>query len=191
MNVMSGYSLVAIMAGWLLPVTALYAGTASQDVKFTATFIAGSCDITAPSSVAFNNGASVMRDSIAEGKESVNITLNLSNCNGYFLAPNISVSGDTVDIQSKRYFMDSSSTTKGYGILLSTLGNAAWSANSNIAQNKVINAKSWPKEGTEQVTTLNGNLALTAKLVCGSCTAGPNLHGGDFKSTVTFTFKYK
>lgn len=191
MTITSKYSLFAIMAGWLLPVSALYAGTASQDVKLTVIFHSGSCDIRAPSSVSFSNGAPVMRDSIAKNKESVSFNVTIANCSGYLLKPSIKVYGNIVNIEGTPHFMDTDSTAKGYGILLSTLGNTAWSANTNLAQDtRTILAKDWPQVGSDNITTLNGDLTFTAKLACGSCTVGPNLHGGNLKSTVTFTLKY-
>lgn len=191
MTITLKFSLLAFISGLLLPVTTLHAGTASQDVKFKATFYGGGCEISVPAAYQFNNGVPITHDSIVVNSESLEILLNVSNCDGYFMQPKITVSGTKSNMQGTQLFADTSSTSKGYGILLSTAGNTGWSASSNLAQNAVINAKNWPAAGSSTVASLNGDLKLNAKLTCGACTIGPTLYGGNLKSTLTFTIAYQ
>jgi len=182
-------SLLTLIIGLLLPASQLQAaGSAKQDIQFTATFYGGSCDITAPATVTYNQGV-VPQDTIPGENVRSDLLLNLSNCQGYFMKPSITVAGETQLINGKTLFANSSSTTMGYGVLLTTSGNTAFAANSNVATNKVITTKTWPAVGSENVASLNGNLLLNAILSCGSCQPA-NVRGGVLTSNLTFTFVY-
>lgn len=182
--------LLTLIIGLLLPTSQLQAaGSIEQDIQFTATFYGGSCDITAPATVTYNQGI-VPQDTIPGEQQRSDLLLNLSNCQGYFMKPSITVAGATQLINGKTLFVNNSSTTTGYGILLTTSGNTAFSANSNLASDKVIAAKTWPADGSDSVSSLNGDLLLNAILSCGSCSPAANLRGGVLTSTITFTFAY-
>lgn len=190
MTVIDKLSWLTAVMGLLLPAFQLQAaGSRQQDIQFTATFYGGSCDISAPATLTYNQGI-VPQDSIPGEQQRSDLQLNLSNCQGYFMKPNITVAGETQLINGKTLFVNSSSTTTGYGILLTTSGNTAFSANNNLASDKVIAASNWPTEGSESVSSLNGNLLLNAILSCGSCLPAADLRGGILTSTLTFTFAY-
>lgn len=183
-------SWLTIITGLLLPVSQLQAaGSTRQDILFTATFYGGGCDITAPATVTFNQGIVPQADIPGEQQRS-DVMLNLSNCQGYFMTPSITITGETQPINGKTLFVNSSSTTTGYGILLTTAGNTAFSTNSNLASDKVITTKTWPVNGSDSVASLNGDLLLNAILSCGSCLPATSLRGGVLTSNLTFTFMY-
>lgn len=186
-------SLLTVIIGLLLPVAQVQAGSASQDINFTATFYGGSCDVVTPNQVTYNNGDPVSNDTIPNNEQNSAFTLTLSNCTGYFMAPKISVTGDTIKANNnEELYADASSTTKGYGVRLSTPGNSVFNANTNTARlgNNLITAKNWPVAGSDNVATLNRPLTFNAVLACGTCVGGANLHGGNLAATVTFTFLY-
>jgi len=182
--------LLTLIIGLLLPASQLQAaGSAERDIQFTAIFYGGSCDITAPATVTYNQGV-VPQDTIPGENQRSDLLLNLSNCQGYFMQPSITVAGETQLINGKTLFVNSGSTTTGYGILLTTSGNTAFSANSNLASNKKLDNRLWPTSGgSSNVESLNGNLLLNAILSCGSCPSA-SLRGGVLTSNLTFTFVY-
>ncbi len=184
------FSLFLIITGLFFLVTNVRAGSDSQVINFTATFYGGSCEITAPAELPYNNGVPIPDDTIGGEKQYQSFLLTLTNCEGYFVTPRISVTGNTIIASGISLFADPSSTTKGYGIRLATEGNSRFEANSNTASNNIINAKSLPTGGSDNTNTLNGSLEFNAYLSCGACNQGPDLRGGELKSTVTFKFLY-
>lgn len=93
---------------------------------------------------------------------------------------------------NEQLYADASSTTKGYGVRLSTPGNTIFNENDNTAKpgNEVITIKGWPSGGTSDAERLNSTLNFNAVLACGTCTAGDNLQNGELIATVTFSFLY-
>lgn len=190
MTIITKLSWILFTGGLLLPVSLTQAaGRVEQDIQFVATFYGGGCDITAPATVTFNQGIVAQADIPGEQQRS-DVMLNLSNCQGYFMKPNITITGETQSINGKTLFANNNSTTTGYGILLTTAGNTQFSANGDIATNKVITTKTWPETGSDSVGSLNGDLLLNAILSCGSCLPASNLRGGVLTSNLTFTFMY-
>ena len=186
-------SLFSVIVGLLLPAGELQAGSASTTVSFSAFFYGGSCDVIVPGTVTYNNGAPLPYDEIPGNKQTSQFTLTLSGCQGYFLAPKIAVKGNTfIADNNEQLYADASSTAKGYGVRLSTPGNAIFNANDNIAKsgNGVITIKTWPSNGTSDVARLNSSLNFNAILACGTCTTGDNLQNGELTATVTFSFLY-
>lgn len=173
-----------------LSLTTARAGSNSQVINFNATFYGGSCEVTAPAELPFANGSPVADDSIAGDKRFRQFSVTLSGCQGYFMAPKLSVSGNTITSGGTTLFADAASTTKGYGIRLATDGNSRFEANSNTAVNGLIKAKNWPAAGSNTATTLNGPLEFKGYLSCGTCTPDSGLQGGELKATVTFAFLY-
>lgn len=113
MTVIYKISWLTIITGLLFPVSQLQAaGSAEQDIQFTATFYGGGCDITAPATVTFNQGVVPQADIPGEQQRS-DVMLNLSNCQGYFMTPSITITGETQPINGKTLFVNSSSTTTG------------------------------------------------------------------------------
>lgn len=186
-------SFFSVIVGLLLPAGELQAGSASTTLSFSAFFYGGSCDVTVPSTITYNNGAPLPYDEIPNNKQSRQFTLTLSGCQGYFLTPRIAVKGNTFTADNnERLYTDASSTTKGYGVKLSTPGNTVFNANDNTAKpgNEVITIKTWPSGGTSDVARLNSSLNFNAVLACGTCTASDNLQNGELTATVTFSFLY-
>ncbi|WP_235843787.1 fimbrial protein [Morganella psychrotolerans] len=167
------------------------AGSNSQVINFNATFYGGSCEVTAPAELPFADGAPVADDSIAGDKRFRQFSVTLSGCQGYFMAPKLSVSGNTITGSGgTKLFADAASTTKGYGIRLATDGNTRFEANNNTAANGLIKAKNWPAAGSDTMTLLNSPLEFKGYLSCGTCTPASGLQGGELKATVTFAFLY-
>lgn len=186
-------SLFSVIVGLLLPAGGLQAGSASTTVLFSAFFYGGSCDVTVPGTVTYNNGAPLPYDEIPGNKQTSQFALTLSGCHGYFLAPKIAVKGNAfIADNNESLYADASSTAKGYGIRLSTPGNAIFNANDNTAKpgSEVITIRTWPSNGTSDTERLNSTLNFDAVLACGTCTAGDNLQNGELTATVTFSFLY-
>lgn len=186
-------SFFSIIVGLLLPVGELQAGSASTPILFSAFFYGGSCEVIVPLTVTYNNGAPLPDTTIPNNQQSSQFPLILSGCQGYFLAPRISVKGSTfIADNNEQLYADASSTTKGYGVRLSTPGNTIFNKNDNTAKsgNEVITIKTWPSGGTSDAERLNSTLNFNAVLACGTCTAGDNLQNGELIATVTFSFLY-
>nr|WP_282553537.1 fimbrial protein [Providencia sneebia] len=151
----------------------------------------GSCDISVPISIAFNNDDPILpsqieaADSVA--KQTFNLTL--ANCKGIGVTPKIAVIGTSSTDYGKALFIDSSdSTSVGYGILLQTNGNATFKENQNLAENKMISvSSSW--DTSTNLKTIEGTLPMTATVTCGDCNASGRI-GGELKASVTFDFQY-
>lgn len=186
-------SFFSAIIGLLLPVGELQAGSASTTVLFSAFFYGGSCEITVPSTVTYNNGAPLSDDVISNNQQNSQFTLTLSGCQGYFLIPKIAVKGNSFTADNnEQLYADASSTTKGYGVRLSTPGNTIFNPNDNTAKsgNEVISIKTWPSDGTNDVERLNSSLDFNAVLACGTCMTSDNLQNGELIATVTFSFLY-
>nr|WP_314266662.1 fimbrial protein [uncultured Moellerella sp.] len=177
-----------ILSLFIMGQLAFAADTATTEFK--ATIVGGTCDITVPSTVIINNGDPIPSEDISMGNSNEeDFNLILAGCNGYGLTPSITLEGDVVNDSGKDLFVSTTSTTKGYGILLSTLGNLNFKANENLATNKQISAQDKAWDST-MASTLNGTIPLKASVSCGDCIAGPELQGGELAATVTFKFIY-
>ncbi len=183
--------MITVMFGAGLNATAS-AGTASAVFNFTAMFVGGSCNISAPPSVRFNNGNAF---SSAEIEQKTAITnqsfdLTLSKCAGWGLTPSIKVSGTKTSHFGEELFRNAGGPldAHGYGILLTTPGNRSFNNNLNLAANGTIAAKSDWSTNT-QLNTVDTTIPMVASLRCGYCNY-PLRRGGDFSATVTFDFVY-
>ena len=185
------YKALAMISGlFSIVFQAALAGSLTQTINFNATFYGGSCEITAPPELPYNNGNPIPDDTITGDRRYRQFNVTLTGCQGYFMTPKISVSGNTIiTSDGVRLFADASSTTKGYGVRLATEGNDLFDANSNAADNSIISPKNWPTGGANSAE-LNGSLTFRGYLSCGGCTPGADLQGGELKATVTFTFLY-
>lgn len=191
MKINTLYKALALTAG-LLPAAfqTAEAGSLTQSINFNATFYGGSCEITAPTQLPYNNGNPIPDDSIAGDKLYHQFSITLAGCQGYFMAPKIDVTGNTITTSDGvKLFADAASTAKGYGVRLMTDGNSRFNANSNAAVSGTLSTKNWPAGGNN-ATSLNGPLEFRGYLSCGDCTPGTGLQGGELKATVTFTFLY-
>lgn len=191
MKINTLYNALALTAG-LLPAAfqTSEAGSLTQTINFNATFYGGSCEITAPAQLPYNDGNPIPDDTITGDQYIHKFNVTLAGCQGYFMAPKIAVTGNTITTSDgMKLFADATSTTKGYGVRLATDGNTRFNANSNAAVTGTISAKNWPADGNDSVS-LNGPLEFKGYLSCGACTPGTGLQGGGLKATVTFTFLY-
>lgn len=187
----ANHTLAMVITLLLLPVKSMAANGLNQIINFNATFYGGSYEITAPSQLSFNNGAPIPDDKIINDKYSRQFSVSLTGCQGYFMAPKIAITGNTITTSDGvTLFADTASTTQGYGVRLATAGNTNFNANNNAAINNIISAKNWPLEGSDDMKKINGTLEFTGYLSCGACRQGAGLQNGELKSTVTFTFLY-
>lgn len=186
-------SLMIVMMSTIGLSTPALAGSASAELNFTMTFVGGSCDISAPSSVKFNNGNAFSSAEIEQNTAATNesFELTLSSCAGWGLTPSIKVSGaKTTDFgEALFHSIGGPIDAKGYGILLKNLGNTTFRENTNLAANGTILANNDWSTNTQLSTVNNTTLPMIATLTCGDCNS-PLRQGGDFSATVTFDFVY-
>ncbi|EKT62036.1 fimbrial protein [Providencia burhodogranariea] len=194
---MSMKRLTLIFAGFLGGglcgvVTTASAGSASSSFNFTATFVGGSCAINVRENIQFNGGDLLLSTEIEEQAVAATETfdLTLSKCAGWGLTPSIKVSGKTTTSFGPALFRDAlgERDSNGYGILLTTAGNASFDLNNNLAANGVIPAKNWST--SNQLSSIETTLPMVATLTCGDCNYAGR-QGGEFKATVTFDFVYE
>jgi type 1 fimbria pilin len=184
--------MMAMMSAVGLSAPAL-AGTDSATFNFTAMFVGGSCDITAPPSITFNNGSPFgsreIEERVAATNESFELTLN--NCAGWGLTPSIKVGGPQTSDFGVPLFRNAGGPidAKGYGILLATEGNGIFNANPNLAANGAILAQETWSTDAQLSTVNNTRVPMTATLTCGDCNYALR-QGGDLSATVTFDFVY-
>lgn len=173
-----------------LSITSPVFAATSANTTITANIVGGSCDIAAPATVSIMDGELISAASITPTSDiSDTFDLTLSGCKGFGLTPSISIVGDADNDSGTLLFVSSSSTSKGYGILLSTTGNTNFSASTNLATTKNIAAvtKTWD---STMASTLNGTIPLKAVVSCGTCTAS-TLQGGVLNASLTFNFVYQ
>lgn len=188
----NSFSATALLGVFALMMSMGAQAETSASTKFTATIgYEGACDIDVPTQVLFNSGDAVLPSQI-EGQDSVaqrSFNLTLSGCQGIGLTPKIVLTGlSNTDTNTPLYLDAASSTSKGYGILLATIGNATFDENLNLAAKKMIEVKpGWNTQNN--LTTLNGSIPLTATLSCGSCSQAGRI-GGGLVANVTFEFQY-
>lgn len=180
------------ISGYIWSISAYSNNTANSTLNFSAIFVGGSCQISAPISIQFNNGNPLMSEDIKNGingtKQSFNLIL--SKCAGWGLTPSILVTGATTTEFGMPLFRDLRNDTdaNGYGILLMTEGTTDFNSNQNLANEGMISAKNWGE--TKKLETLSTSIPIKATLTCGTCDYADR-HGGSFKATVTFDFLYE
>lgn len=169
-----------------------FADTASSTFNFTATFVGGSCEISAPGSIQFNSDTALLSSEIEQqvAATTERFDLTLTKCAGWGLTPAIKVSGKTTTDFGSALFRDAlgERDSNGYGVLLKTAGNASFDLNNNLAANGVIPAKNW--SANNQLNAIDTTLPMVATLTCGDCNYAGR-QGGEFKATVTFDFVYE
>lgn len=176
---------------WGASLSVAIADSVSGTINFSATFVGGSCEVDVPALVEFNGGNALLSAIIEKTPPTENFELKLDNCSGWGGTPSIKVRGDSTNNFGDELFRDNSLGNKdsnGYGVLLKTTGNTVFAANTNIAKNKLISAKSWV--ATTQLNTIANVLPMTATLSCSDCNY-LGRQGGKFNATVTFDFIYE
>lgn len=181
-----------LVAGLLGMNTVGYAGSASSVFNFFATFVGGTCNISAPTSVPFNGGNALLAADIVQSVAATNETFNLtlSGCAGWGLTPSIKVSGQTTSAFGPPLYLNPPGAmgANGYGLLLSTSGNSTFAPNDNLAKNPTILVKNWAAH--TDLASVGTSLPMTAQLSCGRCSSTER-RGGAFSATVTFDFVYE
>ncbi|WP_430247759.1 fimbrial-like protein [Providencia sp. PAZ2] len=182
----------------LLIPTALYAASLGQSAiaatsattKISASIVGGGCQITAPSTVSIRNGDLIPAEEITTTSDiSETFDLTILGCKGYGLTPSITIEGETANASGEDLFVSTSSTSTGYGILLSTDGNSNFNQSDNLATNKEITALVTTEWNKTFASTLDGTIPLKATVSCGTCAAN-NLQGGELTASLTFNFIY-
>lgn len=166
------------------------AGSDSAVISFSAVFVGGSCDIsTSVPEIVFGDGELIAPADIVSTPPQMAFDLILGNCNGEGLTPKITVTGESTTLFGPALFRSppAQNASDGYGILLSTVGNSSFSANSNFAVTKLITAKNW--DTNTSLTDLDTRLPVTATLTCGTCDYSKR-RGGELIASVTFNFLY-
>ena len=166
------------------------AGSDSATINFSATFVGGGCDIsTTVTQVTFNGGEAVKPADIISSPPKESFDVVLRNCAGWGLLPKITVSGESTMLYGPPLFRDPMpiSTSEGYGVLLSTVGNGTFGENLNLAKNSTIQPKNWNKD--TPLSSIDNILPITAELTCGNCDYNGR-HRGDLSAAVTFNFVY-
>lgn len=167
-------------------------------VNFTATYAAATCTIKAPASVSFNQGAYAQGvPAIAIQGESIQQSFNLQfsdceNISALPTIPRITVAGTVVTLNGEKLFSDNSGKSGeaiGYGLRMSTTGNAFFNAASNLADNNILSAT----PGTQVQNLNNQQLGMKATLTCGqdNCADMTDRSGGAFTARVIFSLSYE
>lgn len=162
----------------------------SASTEFKATIVGGACDITVPTTVSVNKGAVIPSEDIIAGNSPAEpFNLRLAGCKGYGLTPEITLEGDVDNTSGMPLFLTNTSSTKGYGILLTFAGNSNFKASTNLAADLKLAAANKTRS-TTMASVLNGDIPLNAAVSCGSCAADADIQGGELKANVTFKFAY-
>lgn len=164
------------------------AGQSSTPLTFTATFLAGTCDITVtPSTVDWGSvSSSAIRQAGEPGMASRDLTVSYANCSGYGKAPRLSVSGTTLTAGIPLFARTEGTgadSARGYGVrLVSREATTTALGDGDSVSVGTPGALLSELEKTEMV--------FQASLSCGNCST-PDMHGGTLSATVTFQFLYE
>ncbi|EPC4333568.1 fimbrial protein [Enterobacter asburiae] len=165
------------------------AGQSSTPINFSATFVAGTCDITvAPTTIDWGAvSSSDIRKAGEAGVQPRVLTVNYANCTGFGKAPKLKISGTTLSAGIPLFTRTNGAgeeNASGYGVRLSA----------STASQTALNDGDTVPVGTpgNPMNELDGTqTAFQASLSCGSNCSAPNLHGGALSATVTFQFLYE
>ena len=171
------------------------AGTDSAVFNFTATFVGGGCEISAPEALQFNNGDILtfadIRAASEDGtpKTTVDFNVILKNCSGWGLTPKITVTGNkTTEFGSTLFRESGPKAPNGFGVYMKTDGNSTFLSNINLGYSPTITPRNWSKNN--DLNMIDTELPIRAVLRCGNCNDSVDYRGGDFKAVVTFNFVY-
>lgn len=171
----------------LLWSTLCLAGQSSTPLTFSATFLAGTCDITViPSTVDWGSvSSSSIRLAGKAGTASRDLTVRYAKCSGYGRAPRLSVIGTTLKAGIPLFTRTDGApgSARGYGVRLVS-AEATTTALGN-GDSISVGTPGDPLSKLEKTETV-----FQASLSCGDCST-PDLHGGALSATVTFQFLYQ
>ncbi len=165
------------------------AGSSSTPLNFTATFIAGTCDITvSPSDINWGSIPSAeIKQAGASGVQPRDLAVNYANCTGFGIHPKLTISGTTLSAGIPLFTKNNNAgndDASGYGVRLV----------SSAAPQTALGDGDRVSVGTPGVplSELNGTQTpFQASLSCGNNCAASTLHGGMLSATVTFQFLYE
>ncbi|HDC4393718.1 TPA: type 1 fimbrial protein [Enterobacter cloacae] len=165
------------------------AGQSSTPLSFTATFVAGTCDITVtPTVVDWGMvSSSDIRNAGEAGVQPRDLAVGYTNCTGYGKSPKLLVSGTTMSAGIPLFTRTDGAGNdhaSGYGVRLvySATPQTAIGDGDSVAVGNP-GALLSELDGTQTV--------FQASLSCGSRCNEPGLHGGTLNATVTFQFLYE
>lgn len=169
--------------------TLCVAGQSSTPLTFTATFDAGTCDITvSPVSIDWGTvSSSDIKQAGAAGMQSRDLAVSYANCTGYGSQPKLKVTGTTLSAGIPLFARTdgvSSDNAQGYGVRLV----------SNATPLTALGDGDAVSIGTPGalLSGLNGTQTpFQASLSCGNNCSAATLHGGTLNATVTFQFLYE
>ncbi len=166
-------------------------------VNFQAVYSAATCSIKVPSSVSFNQGdyaAGVPSTAIQGDNIQQSFNISFTECSTSILPaiPKITVTGSTVTLNGMKLFSDNTGADGqaiGYGVKLSSPGNALFNSASNLAESNTLSAT----QGTSIPALNNQQLLIKAVLSCGAddCSNVTLRRGGTFTANVIFRLSYE
>lgn len=173
----------------LMWATFCVAGQSTTALSFSATFMAGTCDITVtPSSI---NWGSVSSSDIKlageAGVEPRDLAVSYTNCTGYGRVPKLKVSGTTMTAGIPLFTRTEgagSDYALGYGVRL--VSNSA--PQTPLGDGDTVNVGTPGERLSELEST---QTAFQGRLSCGNNCDAPSLHGGALSATVTIQFLYE
>ena len=165
------------------------AGRSSSEVNFSATFVAGTCDITvSPENITWGSVPSArIRQAGEAGTEPHTLTIRYQNCNGYGITPRLIITGDTIQKGIPLFTRTNNTGAEnagGYGVRLVALSNKDIALDDNASI--YVGIPGNQLSALEQTPT-----EFRASLSCGKQCMDSSLHGGAFAATVTFRFFYE
>ncbi|CNI73534.1 fimbrial protein [Yersinia intermedia] len=165
------------------------AGQSTTPLTFTATFVAGTCDITvSPVSIDWGTVSSTdIKQAGETGTQPRDLAVSYANCTGYGVQPRLKVTGTTLSAGIPLFTRTDgvgSDNALGYGVRLVSSA----TPQTALGDGDSINV------GTPGalLNTLDGTQTpFQATLSCGNNCGDPTLRGGALNATVTFQFIYE
>ncbi|MFC0226308.1 fimbrial protein [Serratia aquatilis] len=165
------------------------AGKSSIPLNFSATVVAGTCDISvSPTTIDWGTvSSSDIKQAGESGLEPRDLAVSYASCAGYGIQPKLKVIGTTLSAGIPLFTRTSGNTDEsalGYGVRLVNKS----SPQTALGDGDMVNV------GTPEtlLSELNGTQTpFQASLSCGNGCSNSTLHGGTLNATVTFQFFYE
>lgn len=165
------------------------AGQSSIPLNFSATLVAGTCDITVtPTTIDWGTvSSSDIKQAGEVGVEPRTLAVNYARCTGYSIQPKLKVTGTILSAGIPLFTRTNGSTgdnALGYGVRLVS-GSSPETA---LSDGDTVNV-SLPGVALSE---LDGTQTpFQASLSCGNACSTSTLYGGTLNATVTFQFLYE
>lgn len=154
----------------------------AADITFNATFLAPTCEVSAPASLDFG---SILSSEIKQGtSKTLPLDVSLSQCTGFIglsAKPGIKVTGNGSATGGDFLFRSASSQAVNYGVLIMN------STKSVVQNNTFLPAVFTPENFIDGRSTI----PLTAMVSCGNKCFDATTRSGSLNASVTFTFAYE